>query len=358
MTDKKEIIKENEIDLVELTKIFWSKKWFIIRVSAVFMSLGLIIAFTTPKEYSASCILIPEAMDGGAGFGGSLGGLAALAGVDLGGSSGAGATINPALYRSIAQSTPFLLKLMNQEFYFEEIEIETSLYNYYLKYRRKSLFSKLASVPFYALSWLKGNEEVKVKNPKSGQILSLTNSQEKVAGILAKQILVTMDWDLKIVTIEADMQDAKVAAEVTFFIQKYITNYVENYSTAKSMKQLEFVETQYKDRKKEFERVQSELANFRDQNKFVTTAKAKSEEERIQSRYNLSFGVYSQLAQQVEKIKLQINDEKPIFTVLEPVKIPATRSKPNRGIIVFISGLCGILAGAGKIFFNLLKNRF
>ena len=77
-------IQEDEIDLIELAKVIWSKRWFIAKVTGVFLILGLVIAFTSPKEYQTSMTLIPEAASAEGGLGGSLGGLAALAGVNLG----------------------------------------------------------------------------------------------------------------------------------------------------------------------------------------------------------------------------------------------------------------------------------
>lgn len=354
MESEKEINREGEIDLIELVKFIWSKRLFITKITSVFVAFGLLIAFTTPKEYETSCILIPEAMDGGSGLGGSLGGLAALAGVDLGGMSGGGSTINPGLYRSVAQSTPFLLELINQEFYFQELDLKVSLFDYYMKYQKVGLISKVISFPFYVIGWFSSqDEELMFIEGDASQILSLSKNQENAVESLKERILVTMDWELSVVTIDVEMQDPRVAAEVARFTQTYITDYVENYSVSKSREQLRFVEEQFNQRKEEFEKVQLELAIFRDQNQYVTTSRARSEEERLQSKYNLAFSIYNQLAQQVEKIKLQINEDTPVFTVLEPVKVPVAKSQPNRALILVISVFLGVIAGSSSVLFGV-----
>ena len=74
-----------------------------------------------------------------------------------------------------------------------------------------------------------------------------------------------MDWDLNVVTVEAEMQDARVAAEVAEYTQDYITEYVKAYSVAKGMEQLKFVEQQFQVKKEDFEIIQMKLARFRDQ---------------------------------------------------------------------------------------------
>lgn len=338
--------KSDEIDLIELAKVIWTKRLFIFKVTGVFILFGLIIAYTSPKEYKTSCILIPEVIEGGGGLGGSLGGLAALAGVDLGGISGAGSTINPGLYRSVARSTPFLLQLMNEEFYFEEIGKTVSLYEYYLYYRRTSLVSKIISIPFYIVELLNLEKNSINAIIEIDDIISLTKYQEGVAEHLKERILVTMDWDLNLVTIEVELQDPKVAAKVVAFTQSYITRYVESYAVSKGREQLMFVEKQFQEKKREFEQIQMDLASFRDKNQFVNTASAKSEEERLRSRYNLSFNIFNQLAQQVETIKLQINEDKPVFSVLEPVKVPTEKNKPKRTLIILIFFITGLTLGS------------
>lgn len=343
MGDEKKILQEDEIDLVELVKVIWLRKWFIAKVSGIFLILGLIIAFTSPKEYEASCTLIPEAMESGGKLSGSLGGLASLAGVDLGGLSEGSATINPGLYRSVAQSTPFLVELMSQKFYFEDVQEEITIFNYYSEHYKTSLLSKLVSIPGRLIGILKPSQESMSLSNQNQNLISLSIDQQNVINDLRERILVTMDWDLNIVSIEVEMQDARVAARMTEFTRKYITKYVTDYSISKSQEQLKFTELQYSQRKKEFEEAQLRLATIKDRNVNINSARARSEEERLQSEYNLAFNIYNQIAQQRESIKLQVNENTPVFTVLEPVKIPVEKSKPRKGLIVMILVFVGII---------------
>ena len=87
--------QEEEIDIMALVKRLWEKKVFIIKVACVFAVLGVIVALTTPKEYTASCVVVPETK-GGAFSSSSLGGLAAMAGINLGGANG-GEMLSPSM---------------------------------------------------------------------------------------------------------------------------------------------------------------------------------------------------------------------------------------------------------------------
>ena len=326
--------KSDELDLVELLSLIWEKRLFILKIASIVFVFGAIITFTTPKKYEASSTLISEAAGSNSGF---LGGIAAsLAGINLGGNP-ASATISPGLYRSVAQSTPFILDLMQQKFYYSDAEQHISIYELYTDYKKSSLIGTIFSAPFKLLGYLKKSEsEGNTKEQGETSLIKMTRDQERVAKVLLEDILVTFDWELKVVTIDVEMQDPLIAAEVAEYTRNYITEYVTEYSRVKNMEQLDFISSQYEIRKSEFEEIQLELATFRDKNKYVTTARARTEEEKLQSEYNLAFGLYSQLAQQKEAIILKMNEETPVFSTLQPVVVPNKHSSPQTLIMLIL----------------------
>ena len=288
--------------------------------------------------YGHSSILISgptDEVDQDGNISSSLGGLASLAGFDLGGLSGSSGSINPALYQSVARSTPFLLELMNQQYYFSEVEENLTLEEFFYEHAKSSLASKIIRFPITILQAIRGDQqEDSASNSNRTEAIKISLDQKRVLEKLMERVSVEMDWDLNLVTIRVRMQDPVVAAEMAQFTQEYITNFVINYAVLKNRNQLISIEEQYLSRKEEFERAQFRLASFRDKNQNVSTSRARSEEERLQSEYNLAFNIYNQLAQQREAIKLQIKENTPVFTVLEPVKIPVEKSEPRRLMIL------------------------
>jgi len=77
-------IEEDEIDLKELWQTILKGKTLILKVMAVVVTLTLVYALSTPNSYKSETILIPVADESGSSLGG-LGGLAAMAGVSIGG---------------------------------------------------------------------------------------------------------------------------------------------------------------------------------------------------------------------------------------------------------------------------------
>lgn len=82
---------DDEIDLRELWDVIWQGKWIIIAVTAVFAVASVVYALTLPNIYQSEALLAPseESQGGGlAEMAGQLGGLASLAGIDLGSGGG------------------------------------------------------------------------------------------------------------------------------------------------------------------------------------------------------------------------------------------------------------------------------
>lgn len=80
---------EDEIDLRELFGVLWKGKWWIIGITAIFAVASVFYALSLPNEYKATAIVAPASEQGGGGLSkmaGQVGGLASLAGVNLGSS--------------------------------------------------------------------------------------------------------------------------------------------------------------------------------------------------------------------------------------------------------------------------------
>jgi uncharacterized protein involved in exopolysaccharide biosynthesis len=84
-------VQDDEIDLGELWRAIWAGKLTIIAISFVFAIASIFFALSKPNVYKASAILAPASAEGSsglAGLAGQFGGLASMAGINLGGSGG------------------------------------------------------------------------------------------------------------------------------------------------------------------------------------------------------------------------------------------------------------------------------
>jgi len=85
-------VADDEIDLRELFSVIWQGKWLIIAITAVFAIGSVLFAISQPNTYKSEALLAPaDAEQGGGGLAalaGQFGGLASMAGINLGGKGG------------------------------------------------------------------------------------------------------------------------------------------------------------------------------------------------------------------------------------------------------------------------------
>lgn len=84
-------VQDDEIDLRELFSVIWQGKWLIIAITAVFAIGSVVFAIMQPNIYKSEALLAPASEEQGGGLSGlasQFGGLASLAGVNLGAKGG------------------------------------------------------------------------------------------------------------------------------------------------------------------------------------------------------------------------------------------------------------------------------
>ncbi len=106
MNNNKQRIHSDNEDI--LWRILWANKLFIIAISFLFAVASVFFALSKPNIYRASALLAPASSENGtsglSALAGQFGGLASMAGINLGGSS----TDNTALALQIIRSRSFL----------------------------------------------------------------------------------------------------------------------------------------------------------------------------------------------------------------------------------------------------------
>jgi len=354
LENKRPVIEDDEIDLVEVAKTIWAGRMLILKVTAVFIVLGLVIAFGSKVEYEASAKLLPESQEGMKPNLGGLGGLAGLAGVnlDIGGQS----ALTPDLYPQLVQSLPYQLNIIHQDIHFEQIDSTVSAYQYFKELDRPSLLSGVAEYTIGLPGKIKGmfSEELqgeRVEVP-TGEIIRLSKEDSELIENFKERININVDDQTGMITLTSEMPDPRAAAELANNSIKLLQERIISYKISKVQQNLEFVRERYAEALREFEVAQEKLARFNDRNRNVVTAMAQTEQQRLQNEYNVAFEVYKGLANQLEQAEIKVKEETPVFTVVEPVKVPVEKSKPRRILILIISIALGVFASLVLLLLN------
>lgn len=345
--------QEDEIDLIQILKRLWNGRKTVIWSVVICTVIGIAVALLSPKAYTVTSTMVPQTGTKSSNMGG-LSSLASLAGVNLDMSSGA-RPFSAILYPQIIESVPFQLELMNTPFTFSEVDKPVSIYEYYTEIAKPGILSVIKKytigLPGVVISAIfKEKKQDIIGLNGEQQITALTEKQEGVRKIISSRISLEADAQEGYLALSVTMPEALTAAEVAIKTQEMLQRYVTDFKITKAQDQLGFIESRYDEKKKEFEDAQKRLAAFRDRNKNVSSAVARTEEERLLGEYNIAYSIYSDLAKQLEQAKIQVKEDSPIFFIVKPVVVPIERSKPRRMLILIGCVFLGSIVGVGIIF--------
>ena len=357
--------EEDEIDLLELAKTIWNKRMFIIKVVALGAVVGVLAALLSPKEYKSTATLMPEySTESQGGASGLLRQYGNLLGMSAGTYSSNSNAIRVDLYPNIVQSTNFQLKLMDQPFYFSDIDAEATLFDYYSKLNSPGVLGILAEytigLPTKILGTILPKKEMMTSVPGEAiesMVLNLSKDEVDVINTLRQKITASLDEESGIVSVSVTLPDNVAAAAVTEYTINELTDYLTEYRTEKVLRDLTFVEEQLAKSEARFEKAQLTLAEFRDSNQGTLSAKAQTEEQRLNSEYQIAFNLYNSFTQQYEEGKLKVQEETPMFKTLEAVQVPLNDETSGAMILLVFIMLSGI-GSVGWIFVHPLIEQF
>ncbi len=325
--------EELEIDLMEYARKLWAARKLLLKVAGIAAVAGVIIALTTPKQYTVNVTLAPEMSKSG---GGSLSGIASMLGVggmNLGSDNDA---LNVMLYPDIVSSTPFILDLMDTQVRtLDEEQPDTTLVGYLTEYTGGSLLSTAVSLPFKAIgavvSLFKDKEE---EGDGSINPFQLTEEQSKIVEGLKQSIVASVDKKTGVTSVSVTMQDPLVAAIMTDTVVVKLKEHITKYRVSKAQEDCNYWEELNEQRKQEYYEKQKAYAEYADANKNVILESVKIEQARLQNEVNLAYQVYSNIANQLQMARAKVQEAKPVFAVVEPASVPLKPSGTSRKIIL------------------------
>lgn len=344
---------EDEIDLLAFLKIILEGKKTIIRFIFFFGLIGLLVAVFSSEEYTASVTLVPQT--NGGKVSGNLGGLAAMAGINLGGGSVEG--ISPALYPKITQSIPFQKELLEVSLNFKNREGSVLYKDYYIEEAKKKHISRIKNI---IISWFKDTTTSNNTKVDDDAIYSITKEENAFFEQLNKQLFLDINEEDGFVRILFSMPEALPAAQMTKKVQELLQKAITSFKVQKAQEKLLFIKARFLEQEVFLNKAQQKLAFYRDTNRGFKTSVSKTKLEKLEADYNLIYGVYAELAKQLEAQKIQVKEDTPVFTIIKPVSIPVLKSKPKRIIIISVWLFLGFILSITVVLFkswNLTTNK-
>lgn len=298
----------DEIDLRELFKALWKGKWIIIATTMVFAIGSVLYALSLPNIYKADTLLAPaESSDGGglAKMAGQLGGLASLAGINLG--SG-GQSSKTDLAVSVMKSRQFIDDFIQRH---DLLVPLMAAKGWDLEHNKLILDEDIYNAE--TGEWLREPEGLRGAKP---------SAQEAFEEFSTRVLTVTQDQESGLYTVSVQHYSPYVAQQWVTWLTEDINQVMRERAIEETSKNLNYLETQLQ-----------------------KTAVAD-----MQSTF------YKLIEEQTKSRMLAEVQEEFIFKIVDPAVVPEEKASPKRALICVIGTLLGgILSVAFVLVMSALR---
>lgn len=298
------------------------KNWKrIFLISFIFGVFGVISALTMTRKWNVTLTLAPELASRTSGSLGSIASILGMGTMQLGSSTDA---MNITLFPEICKSTPFLVDLLDvplTSYVPEKLReqgvqpMQTTVYRH---------FSKEDKEKKGLAKWWESLKRDKDEKPYTGvkDPTELTRKEGLAVKYLSKSIGANVDKKTGITTISVVMDDRLMAKQLADTVCNRLQLYVSRYRTQKAQADFDYYVLLAEEARRELVRAQAAYAAAVDYDRSVILQGAKSETERLQSEASLANQIYSQMAQQRELARAKIQEDKPVYAIVQPAVMP------------------------------------
>lgn len=285
-------VADDEIDLRELFIALWRGKWFIIAVTLLSAIFAVFYSLSLPNIYKSDAIIVPVDTQSSIGMSGQLGGLAALAGVNIGG----GKADRTAVALEVLKSRDFIGRFIE----------------------RHDLFSSIMAVE----KWDQGNNKlifnptiyIEANNEWVRQAVSPFNSKPsrlEAYDVFSKSFSVSQDRTSGIIKVGFEHLSPFEAHRILELLLRDINDEMRKRDLAESKRSIEYLNAEL--------------------------TKTNLSEARAM--------LFSLVEEQTKKLMLANIRHEYAFNIVDPAVVPERKSKPSRAIIcIVIVSLCILLS--------------
>lgn len=342
--------KTHEIDIVALCSELARNYKILCVCGAAGAVIGLIVAFSKPKEYTATVVLAPEASSGsGLSFSGGLLNMASSFGIDLSNKTTSDA-IYPELYPDIIESQDFLLSLFDVPVRLKD-DNSTRTYTHHLVFDTK--------IPFwsYPMVWLAEalrKPEVAPQGGNPGDKDPFRITQIDAMRCEAISALITCNVNKKTGTICLSVtdQDPMVAAIMADTLQHRIQQYVTSYRTKKARIDYDYYDKMAAITLDDYEKARREFSDYCDSHTNSVLTSVSTEQEALENRMSDLYTTYSAVLKLRDQARAKIQESTPAFTILQSAKMPHRPSSTSRLLTLMACTLLGAFGGALYVIFR------
>lgn len=322
-----------EIDIQQLLKHILLYRKSLIKWAITGLIIGIIIAFSIPREYQTTVKIAPE--EGSKNeYNNSIGSLANLIGINTTQPSPLG--ITEKIYPDIISSTPFLKEFQNLEIEYKNSKI--NLYEYSVSYIKKPWWEHVAAIPSKTIRWIKsiGKKAEPILSQDSNQVSNISDDTINFTEWLRSKISIGMDNKSGIYSISARMQNPTISAIVADSIVQKLQRYMIDYQTSKLSSEIKSTESLLEAARTKYYDTYEAYTIEHNRTQYQSSPKVTLMHlEQVYTEKEIAFAIYQQFAKQLEISKIKLHENIKVATIIEPATIPREEISPNKEFIIF-----------------------
>ena len=335
------------IDILPLLAKLYHKKLFVCTISIAFGILGIIVALTSDRKYTASEVVVPEQeQDMKSSLMNSLSSFMDIS-TAVGSEEGA---YNVTIFPEMASSKPFLASLLKVKVIpspkkkgnmsgNDTKQKPVTLYDYYTDPSKMSLSERLIESVAKMIHLTKMDS---LENSKVINFTHFTKKQEGLIKLLDNSTDIVINKKTGITTISFTIDDPYIAQQMADTISVRLQQMVTDYKTIKAKEKLAYYTKMSKEARIHLLQLQKRYAAAADGNFFVQLQSVQGNIDRLEQDAILAENAYSTIEKQRISAEMELQDKKPVFVVLEPAVYP-NKANSGRVIVVIMYGMLGFI---------------
>lgn len=329
-------LNTNYSEKLDLTVVFRqiAENWKLYaKVLPTVLIITIAFVFSLPRTYTCEVKLAPEATQDG-------GGLSSLmASFGMGDGFKTDDAISPNLYPDLMESQEFIVSLFDIIVETKDGSVRAPYYEYLEKHQKSTWWGKILS------SIIPKKEEKPVTiNPRM-----LTKEQNKIAKVVKGNIKYDYDKKTSLISIKVTDQDPVICASLADTVSLRLQAFITDYRTKKARHDLEYSKMIWEEAKEEYDIAAATYTESVDANWDIVNESAKLQQKKLSNIMDMKYQAYNAINTKLQSAKIKVQEETPVFTVLQGSIVPIKPSGPKRMIITIAAFILAFMFTTGYI---------
>ena len=351
--------QDDEISILDLTLQIVRNAKSILKITLYFLLVGLIIAIIKPSKYTATSIVVNEAINlEEMSLSGGLGALRKF-GINLGPTT-EGLTLEA--YPRIITSREVLYKVAKDTFYFSDLDTTLRLVDY-INYKDFIFYLKKYTIKLHRTIYryfFPKKIFVYPGDMGNNEHILLVNEAEDEAIKTLSEDYVSAESDIEtgLISISITTFDPNLSAAINAALLEKFRIKMQQIYDQKASENLKFIRDRFLEAEQALRASEEKVVKFLEENSDPNTIALQTELERLQRNVSFKAEVYSELQSQLTQTEIELKRKEPVIRIMERPSPPREPRGPGKGTIIILFLFLGFILSLIKVISSLFIKQY